>query len=244
MFCDACQIGKMHKLPFARLNISAKTPLELVYSDIWGPSPIISTEGFRYYIVFIYAYSWFSWCFPLKLKSKALQTFLLFKKSVEVQLGAVIKCLQTDMGGEYLSFIKPLAFLGIKLQFSCPYMHQQNGVPERKHRHIAELGLTLLSHAFMPIKFWCEAFLTATFINNNLPSSVLKFMSPFEKLFHKKPSYNFFKTFGCTCFPYLRYHSKHKLDFHSHKCLFIGYSPCHKGYKCLSPNGKVSSLVM
>ncbi|KAL5751701.1 hypothetical protein ACOSQ2_022208 [Xanthoceras sorbifolium] len=175
MFCDACQIGKMHKLPFARLNISAKTPLELVYSDIWGPSPIISTEGF-----------------PLKLKSKALQTFLLFKKSVEVQLGAVIKCLQTDIGGEYLSFIKPLAFLGIKLQFSCPYMHQQNGVLERKHRHIAELGLTLLSHAFMPIKFWCEAFLTATFIINNLPSSVLKFMSPFEKLFHKKPSYNFF----------------------------------------------------
>ncbi|KAH7557066.1 hypothetical protein JRO89_XS11G0040100 [Xanthoceras sorbifolium] len=93
------------------------------------------------------------------------------QKALELQLGTAIKCLQTDMGGEYLCFAKTLASLGIKLQFSCPYTHQQNGVPERKHRHIAELGLTLLSHATMPIKFWCEAFMIAAFIINSLPSS-------------------------------------------------------------------------
>ncbi|KAL5743126.1 hypothetical protein ACOSP7_029858 [Xanthoceras sorbifolium] len=34
-------------------------------------------------------------------------------------------------------------------------------------------------------------------------------------------------------------YSKHKLDFHTTKCVFIGYSLSHKGYCCLHPNGKV-----
>ncbi|KAL5856396.1 hypothetical protein ACOSQ3_003854 [Xanthoceras sorbifolium] len=36
-----------------------------------------------------------------------------------------------------------------------------------------------------------------------------------------------------------RDYSKHKLDFHTTKCVFIGYSLSHKGYCCLHPNGKV-----
>ncbi|TXG47166.1 hypothetical protein EZV62_026460 [Acer yangbiense] len=58
-----------------------------------------------------------------------------------------------------------------------------NGVPERKHRAIVEMGLTLLAHANLPIKFWNEAFSTAVILINNLPTAVLRFMSPFEKMF-------------------------------------------------------------
>lgn len=31
---------------------------------------------------------------------------------------------------------------GIKKEFSCPSTSEQNGVSERKHRHITETGLT------------------------------------------------------------------------------------------------------
>jgi hypothetical protein len=41
---------------------------------------------------------------------------------------------------------------------SCPHTHQQNGAIERKHRHIVETGLALLSHAHLPLKFWDDAF--------------------------------------------------------------------------------------
>ena len=34
---------------------------------------------------------------------------------------------------------------GIVRQISCPYTAQQNGKVERKHRHIVEMGLCLLS---------------------------------------------------------------------------------------------------
>ncbi|TXG68264.1 hypothetical protein EZV62_003199 [Acer yangbiense] len=143
------------------------------------------------------------------------------------------------MGGEYLPFVNHLSKEGIKVQFSCPYTHQQNGVPKRKHRNIVEMGLTLLAHSGLPLKYWFEAFSTTTVLINNLPSSVLGFVSPFEKLYKRKPNYNFFKVFGCSCFPYLRDYSKNKLDFHSSKCIFIGYCLSHKGYRCLHTSGKV-----
>lgn len=45
--------------------------------------------------------------------------------------------------------------------------------------------------------------------------------------------------FDCSCFPLLRLYNEHKLDFHTQKCVFISYSPIHKGNKCLDKTGKV-----
>ncbi|OMO89257.1 hypothetical protein CCACVL1_07965 [Corchorus capsularis] len=39
---------------------------------------------------------------------------------------------------------------GIKLQYACPKTPEQNGLVERKHRNIVELGLTLLFHSHTP----------------------------------------------------------------------------------------------
>ncbi|TXG69141.1 hypothetical protein EZV62_004076 [Acer yangbiense] len=238
-FCDSCKLGKLHRLPYKRNDITAKVPLELIYSDIWGPAPILSNDGYRYYIVFVDAYTRYSWVYPLHLKSEALSMFIKFQKLVELQFDRKIKMFQADMGGEYLPFVSYLSNIGVHVRFSCPYTHQQNGVPERKHRSIVEMGLTLLAHANLPFKFWFEAFSTAVILINNLPSALLGFISPFERLFKRKPNYNFFKVFGSSCFPYLRNYSKHKFDYHTSKCVFIGYSMSHKGYRCLHPSGKV-----
>ena len=75
--------------------------------------------------------------------------------------------------------------IGIAHLVSCPHAHQQNGAAERKHRHIVEMGLSLLAHASMPLKFWDEAFLTATFVINRLPSKVIDHQTPYEPLLKK-----------------------------------------------------------
>lgn len=56
-FCDACKVGKLHQLPFSRHDITVTAPLELVYANLWGPTPVLSTEGFRYYVIFVDAFT-------------------------------------------------------------------------------------------------------------------------------------------------------------------------------------------
>ena len=49
--CESCILGKQKKVSFLKTD---KTPkLELVHTDLWGPSPIASLGGSRYYITFI-----------------------------------------------------------------------------------------------------------------------------------------------------------------------------------------------
>ena len=143
------------------------------------------------------------------------------------------------MGGEFIAFTSHLAKHGIQIRYFCPHTHQQNGVAKRKHHHIVKTSLTLFAHAKMPFKFWYEAFTTSTFLINNMPLVAFHFMSSFERLYHKKPKYNFFKTFGSSCFPFLRDYSKHKFNFHTSKCIFICYSQFHRGYKCLHPSCRI-----
>ena len=110
---------------------------------------------------------------------------------------------------------------------------------ERKHRHIVETGLTLLAQAKIPLSFWWESFHTASFLINRMPTPILNNLSPFTKLYGRKPNYHFLRTFGCSYYPFLRPYSKHKFNFHTQKCVMIGYSPIYKGYKCLDSSGKI-----
>jgi histone deacetylase 1/2 len=64
--------------------------------------------------------------------------------------------------------------------------------------------------------------------------------TPLQRLLHETPDYTFFKVFGCACWSHIRQYNNHKLDFRSKKCVFLGYSSLHKGYKCLHvPSNRV-----
>lgn len=45
----------------------------------------------------------------------------------------------------------------------------------------------------------------------------------------------FLRTFGCACWPNLRPYNNRKLQFRSRRCVFLGYSNLHKGFKSLDP---------
>jgi hypothetical protein len=61
--------------------------------------------------------------------------------------------MQTDWGDEYERLNSFFHTIGITHRVSCPHMHQQNGVAEQKHRHIVEMGLSLLANASMSLKY-------------------------------------------------------------------------------------------
>ena len=238
-FCNSCYVGKSHRLSSSLSNTIYNSPLELIYNDLWGPSHVPSNEGYLYYVSFVDAFSWFTWLYPIKVKSEAITVFQSFKTMVELQFSSKIKSIQTNWGGEFRSFTSFLANHGIVYRLICPHTHHQNGIVERKHRHITELGLTLLQHASLPLKFWDYAFQIVLYLINRLPIAYLQFFVPYTVLYKTKPDYSFLKVFGCACFPFLRPYNKHKLEFRSQDCVFLGYSKSHKGYLCLAKFGRV-----
>lgn len=230
--CDACQKGKSHQLPYPKSSSVSIEPLQLVFSDVWGPA-INSVGNKVYYVSFIDDFSKFTWIYLLKHKSEVFAKFQDFQNLVERLTNRKIKAVQTDWGGEYQRLNSFFQRIGIEHYVACPYAHQQNGSAERKHRHIVEVGLSLLAHASMPLKFWDEAFTTAAYLINRTPTKVINFETPLQRLFNLPPDYSLLRTFGCACWPNLRPYNARKLAFRSKQCAFLGYSTLHKGFKCL-----------
>jgi RAB protein geranylgeranyltransferase component A len=141
--------------------------LELIFSDVWRPA-IDSFGRKKYYVSFIDDYNKFTWIYLLHHKSELFKYFAEFQSLVERMLNRKILAVQSDWGGKYEKLDSFFRSIGIAHHVSCPHAHQQNGVVEHKYRHIIEMGLALLVHASMPLKYWDEAFLVATFLINRM----------------------------------------------------------------------------
>lgn len=183
--CLACCKAKLHQLSYHKRPSTSSTPHQLVFTDVWGSSPLVSLGGYCYYFSFIDDYRRYTWLFPLHCKSDISSVFISFKLNVDTLFNTKIQAWQLDWGGEFLSLNKFLYSFGISHRLSCPYAHSQNGIVERKYRHIIETGLALLAHSFVPQLYWPDAFFTVVYLINWLPTPVLNMKSPFKILFHK-----------------------------------------------------------
>ncbi|XP_042969308.1 sialyltransferase-like protein 1 isoform X1 [Carya illinoinensis] len=78
-------------------------------------------------------------------------------------------------GGEYISteFQMFIQDQGIISQHSCPYTPQQNGVAERKNRHLLDMVQTLLIDLGVPSRFWCKSSHPADLTALSTPSNHL-----------------------------------------------------------------------
>jgi IS30 family transposase len=236
--CEPCQFAKLHKLPFPEhLNKSAEL-FDLIHSDLWGHAQVDSKEGFKYFVTFIDDKFRATWLYLLKSKTKVYETFQVFCNMIENQFKTTVKVLRTDNGTEYTNheFQTFLCAKGITHQTSCIGTPQQNGVSERKNRHLLEVTCALLFSANLPKGFWFDAILTACYLINRLPSRVIEFRSPFEILYNRKFNLSHIRIFGCTC--YVHSQNAGKLDPRARKCIYVGYSPTKKGYRCYDPSLK------
>ena len=93
VICEPCLAGKMHSNPFPPSPNRALHPLELIHSDLHGPLPVQTCEGYRYWITFIDDCTSFRAAMLLRKKSDAFHAFRTFKAYAENQLSAKIKAL-------------------------------------------------------------------------------------------------------------------------------------------------------
>jgi hypothetical protein len=85
----------------------------------------------------------------------------------------------------------------------------------------------------LPLSFWGECILHATYLINRLPTHILHLKTPYEVLIHKVPTYTHLKVFGCLAYASNLSSHKTKFDAKAFPCVFIGYPFGTKGYKLL-----------
>ncbi|XP_019184787.1 PREDICTED: uncharacterized protein LOC109179746 [Ipomoea nil] len=100
-YYSSCNIHKSHKLPFAKNTLVSTKPLQLVYTDVWGPTGK-SIDEFYYYLIFVDHFSKYIWLYPMK-----------------------------HNGGEFVKLIPFLNTHGISHFTTPPHTPEHNGVAER-----------------------------------------------------------------------------------------------------------------
>ncbi|GJZ16627.1 retrotransposon protein, putative, ty1-copia subclass [Tanacetum coccineum] len=101
--CVPCMSGKMARKPYTHQVERAKDLLGLIHTDVCGPFKIMSRQGASYFITFIDDFSRYGYVYLLKHKHEVFETFKVFQKEVENQLGKTIKLLRYDREDEYIS---------------------------------------------------------------------------------------------------------------------------------------------
>lgn len=121
-------------------------------------------------------------CIFLNQSQTCFTVFFIFTRWCKCNLKLLLKwCRQIE--GEYRSLSNTFSQLRIQHRITCPYTSEQNGVAERRHHHVVDIGLTLLARAFMPLEYWSSAFSHAVHLINRLPTPVLQHQTPYERFY-------------------------------------------------------------
>ncbi|KAJ9553675.1 LOW QUALITY PROTEIN: hypothetical protein OSB04_017720 [Centaurea solstitialis] len=132
--CDSCLVGKSSKLHLLSSTIKSHHILDLVFCDVWGPTPVLSSDGHRYFLLCIDHFSRFMWFFPLQHKLDVFVTFKQFLLIIERQFNTKLKSVQTDWGGgefRNLSSFFPLSalYIAFRVHIQVNKMVLSNVVP-------------------------------------------------------------------------------------------------------------------
>ena len=141
--CESCQLRKDTRVSFPKsLNNRAKSPFELVHTDVWGLCRTASTLRFQYFVTFIDDYSRCTWLFLMKNRAELYSIFQKFYAEILTQFNIFIRVLRSDNAGEYFStpFISFMSQHRILHQSSCALIETTRSLLLHYHVHFRFLG--------------------------------------------------------------------------------------------------------
>ncbi|KAL8144668.1 hypothetical protein AgCh_003023 [Apium graveolens] len=177
--CDSCHLSKQIRKPFPLSDSVSTSIFDLVHMDLWGPYRIKTHGNCMYFLTLVDDKSRAAWLYLLSDKSTVSSILTEFVAYVKTQFNLTVKTFRSDNGTEFVNQkVQSLcATHGIVHQTSCVYSPQQNGLVERRHRHLLNVARALRT-----------------------PTPLLHGMTPYEVLFGQKPDFSQLRVFGCSCF--------------------------------------------
>nr|GEW69123.1 retrotransposon protein, putative, Ty1-copia subclass [Tanacetum cinerariifolium] len=235
--CVSCMAGKMARKPYTYQVERAKDLLGLIHTDVCCTFKIMSRQGASYFITFTDDFSHYGYVYLLKHKHEVIETFKVFQKEVENQLGKTIKSLRSDRGGEYMSqeFLDHLKDHGVIAHRTPPYTPQHNGVSERRNKTLLDMVRSMTSQTTLSRSFWDYALETAARILNMVPTKKVEKI-PYEVWHGKPPKLSYLKVWGYEALVKRDTLTKpDKLEPRSINCIFVGYPKEMMGYSFYYP---------
>ena len=242
LVCDTCRLAKSKRQTYPSVDDRCLAPIRLIHCDVWGPSPHIDTNGFRWFLICVDNHSRFCWVYLMKHKAEVARILKNLCQSIKRQFGVNVQGFRTDNAKDFCNNELREFFEqeGIRHETSCTYTPQQNGLAERKIGDIMDKFRTLTEQSQLPKTLWSLSVMTYVHLINRLPTNTVKMKSPIEvleQLFPKARLNNNLtpRVFGCVSYVHLHGPSVDKFSVNALKCVFIGYSNTQKGYKCYYP---------
>jgi transposase InsO family protein len=233
--CEACIKAKTVRVVSRKAPERAKTPLERVHSDFWGPYSVPTVQGSTYMLTFTDDYTRKSWVYLTKARSQLRTIFLQYKALVELESGHKIKAVRCDNASEYKALgASLLSDYGIQFEYTTAYSPEQNGVSERLNRSLISVARAMLIGAELPIRLWGEAVLTASYLRNRTPIGP-EGKTPEEAYSGRKPDIGHLRAYGCVAYTHIPREKRLKLDDTAIKTCLIGYMPTSRQYRLYEP---------
>ena len=134
-FCESCIYGKATRKSVLKLREGERATVfgGEVHSNLWGKSPVESKGGKNYMDMYIDDKTRLTYIYFLRTKDEQPIAYKGYEAWVENHMGARIKILNSDRGGEYLGgdFVAYLKSRGTLQKLSVHDTHPESGVAER-----------------------------------------------------------------------------------------------------------------
>jgi len=235
--CEPCTLAKTVRVINREGSEHVTVPLARLHTDIWGPYSVPSLYGNLYFATFTDEYTRKSWVYASKDRASIRTTFMELKALVELETSLKIQAVRSDNAPEYKALGDHFRPYGLKFEYTTPYFHQQNGVPERLNRTLVTMARAMLQGAKLPEKFWEDAIITASYIRNRTPIGP-NGMTPEEAYSGKKPFIGHLRVWGCLAYPHIPLEHRGKMEPTAGKACLIGYMPTSRQYKLYDPIAK------
>lgn len=238
--CDVCKIAKSTRVSlksnYTYKRLATKV-LERVYMDLWGPAPVNSLGGKKYFLSIIDDYSRKVEVYVIKSKTEVFDCFKTYLAKVERETNSKLKSCRTDNGLEFChkEFESFLSKLGIKHERTSTYTSEQNGVAEKFNRTAMDGVRAMLQDSGLQPRFWAEALVAFVHIRNRCEHKLTEGLTPIELWSGHKPSVRHFKIFGSLAFVHIPKVHRNKLQPRAKPGILVGYATGTKGYRIFIP---------
>jgi len=224
--CQPCHLSKAKKIISRRQDYEheATNPLERIYYDL---IPIDKGfNGHKWLSHFVCPITKYHWVWTHFTKGQATTMVERMIHLAKQQHGHPIKYLHSDSEpslGD--AFDALMGENGIIAEPTAPYTAEQNGLSERSGGVIMTKSRCMRIASKLPHDLWPEITSAAAYLLNRTPTKALGGKTPFEALYHTKPSLAHFHVFGCKAYPLIRPEVPKllKLQQRAHLGYLVGY---------------------